>query len=195
MELILASTSPYRKAQLESLGLQFTCAKPPIDEDAHKNPTLSPLALCQKLSLLKAQSLSSQNKNHIIIAADQLVNFKGVVLGKPGTLKNCADQLHQLSGKTHELITSLTLLFKDQIHQHTDHTFLTMKSLSLSQCLAYAEQDQPMDCAGGYKIEKAGIGLFSKIETQDFTSIQGLPLMSLVFLLQEIQYPLPFLPT
>lgn len=178
VQLILASTSPYRRELLERLGVPFDARAPLIDEEKEKDPRLSPPALAEHLAELKARSLAAPGA--LVLGGDQLVSFEGEILGKPGTLEKAQAQLARMSGRTHELITAICLIDGDgRAHKHTDRTRVTFKSLSAEQIRKVVELDRPVDCAGSYKIEKHGISLVENIETADFTAIQGLPLLAL----------------
>ena len=121
----------------------------------------------------------------MIIGSDQLVSFENNILGKPHTKEKAFDQLKSMSGKTHSLLTSVTLINEDKEISFLNETKLTMKSLSDRFIQEYIEKDRPLDCAGSYKIERAGISLFDSIECDDFTAITGLPLIELSKYLQE----------
>ncbi|MNJ94646.1 Maf-like protein YceF [compost metagenome] len=182
-ELILASTSKYRQELLYRLAYTFKAQAPLIDEDKEKDPSLAPQALAEKLALLKAQSLKGPGK--VVVGGDQLVAFEGRILGKPHTPEKAVQQLMSMQGKTHELITAICVFDGDRIIPHTDITRMHMKTLSQAQVERYVSLDTPLDCAGSYKIEKHGIMLFDKIESQDFTAIQGLPLIALSKILEN----------
>ena len=190
-KLILASTSIYRKQQLELLGKPFEAIKPLVDEDSLKDPKLMPVALAEKLAFAKAASLTSVYPDAIIIGGDQLVSFQNQILGKPKTFEKAFSQIEAMSGNTHELITSIAVLSSDKNICFTNITRMHMRKLSSEQIKAYIEIDQPLDCAGGYKIEKSGITLFEKIETSDFTAIQGLPLIELTTSLNQLGLIIP----
>lgn len=183
-ELILASTSKYRKELLSRLAYKFTTSAPLIDEESEKDPSLSPQKLCEHLAFLKAQSLKGPGK--VVIGSDQLVCFEGHILGKPHSEENAVKQLLSLQGKTHELITAVTVFDEDRFESFTDITLLSMKKLSEEQIRAYIQLDHPLDCAGAYKIELHGIKLFDQIQSQDFTAIQGLPLLQLHKILENL---------
>lgn len=176
-QLILASTSKYRQELLHRLALAFSAEPPLIDEDKEKDPSLSPQGLAERLAFLKAQSLQGPNK--IIIGGDQVVSFQGKILGKSHTLERAIEQLTAMQGQVHELITAICVLDGNKVHTFTDITRMHMKQLSPEQIENYVKLDQATDCAGSYKIEKHGIALFEKIESEDFTAIQGLPLIEL----------------
>lgn len=176
-QLILASTSPYRQELLKKLPYPFTAVRPLIDEEKEKDPSLPPLVLAQKLAKLKALSLRGPNR--IVIGGDQLVSFEGQILGKGHTAEKAAAQLMSMQGKTHELITSVAIALEDELIEFTNITRLTMRKLTQAQIDRYIYLDNPIDCAGSYKIELHGIQLFEDINTSDFTAIQGLPLIEL----------------
>ena len=184
--LILASTSPYRKELLEKLAIPFIAKAPLIDEDKEKDPRLSPLALAEKLAFLKAQSLAVPG--HVVIGGDQLIAFDQSIIGKAHTREKAIEQLLKFSGHTHELITAVCVFDGHEPHKFTNITRMSMKCLSRDQIERYVDLDNPTDCAGSYKIEKHGISLFEKIESDDFTAIQGLPLIQLSQLLEKINF-------
>lgn len=189
-KLVLASTSKYRQEQLKTLGIIFEAKPPLINEDNEKDYSLSPEKLAQKLSFLKAKSLASEGQ--ITIGGDQLVCLETTILGKPGTIKKAEEQLWLMQGKTHELITAISVF--DGMQTHFDILNITkvkFKSLTQRQIKNYVELDLPLDCAGSYKIEKHGIQLIEKIETSDFTAIQGIPLLELSSLLLQLGIKIP----
>lgn len=187
--LILASTSKYRAAQLRQLGLDFEVLSPLIDEESEKDSSLTPPALAKKLAFLKAKSLKSFG--HVVIGGDQIVAHQGLKLGKPHTRKGAIAQLQSLHSSTHELITAICIFDGETPTEHTDVTRLTMKPLTLEQIERYVDLDIPLDCAGSYKIESHGMMLFEKIESEDFSAIQGLPLLALSRILKFSGFQIP----
>ena len=187
--LILASTSPYRKIQLESLMIPFTCEKPNCDEDSFKKLEPNPLKLAILLARKKAESLNS--KNRVIIGGDQLVNLNGKILGKPGTEEKAFIQLKEMQNQVHELITAICVVANDKAVEFHNVTRIKLKKLEDKQIQSYLSKDTPWDCAGSYKIEKHGMALIETLETDDFTSIQGLPLLQLSKVLHNLGYEIP----
>lgn len=177
--LVLASTSPYRKAQLALLGLPFEAQKPQVDEDSLKDYKLSPQAFAEKLSLAKTKSIANLMPHAIVLGGDQVVAHRGQILGKPGSHQKARESLLRLQNETHQIITAITLIWGDKTAAHTDITEMKMKALSPEQIERYLKLDEPYDCAGTYKIEKHGITLFESIRTEDFSAITGLPLMAI----------------
>lgn len=186
-KIILASTSPYRKKLLEQLHVPFLAVKPLADEEALKatssvSPADLPLFLAQK----KAESLISLYPKHVIIGSDQMGFLANKSLNKPGTKDKAIEQLLSMEGRSHTLITAMSLYHSGQWYHHVDTTVLHMKKLSKKQISHYVDLDNPIDCAGSYKMESLGVALFEKIETQDSTAIVGLPLLGLCTLLDRI---------
>lgn len=190
--IILASTSIYRQELLKRTGLVFNCQQPDYDEEIIKIELHKSWAdartVAETLALGKAKSI--QNTHATVVAADQLIHFNNHILGKPHSFGKAYDQLSQLNGRTHELITSTVVISGAEAHTHTNVTTLKMKNLSSQEIKKYLKMDEPFDCAGSYKIESYGIALFEKIETDDFTAIQGMPLIWLTNVLKDIGYEL-----
>jgi septum formation protein len=191
MELILASTSPYRRALLERLGVPFRCRRPLIDEEVIKRENLPPQALAERLAVVKALSLRDAESEATIIGGDQVAVCAGQIFGKPGTLRLAEEQLRRLAGKSHQLITAVAVAHRGQVLTHTDITTLRMRQLSPSEIECYVAADRPVDCAGSYKIEERGIALFEAIDTHDPSAITGLPLIALAQILREFGYVIP----
>lgn len=191
MELILASTSPYRRMLLERLDVPFRCVAPEVDEEALKAEELSLRALAERLAEAKAMSLVAECPGATLVGSDQVVAFQGRIYGKPGTVKQAVETLLAMSGQTHELITAVAVYHGGQIWHHTDVTRLHMRRLARNELERYVAADQPLDCAGAYKLESRGIVLFDRIESEDQTAITGLPLIALMTHLRELGYPIP----
>lgn len=179
--LILASTSAYRKRQLENWEIPFTAMAPEIDEEALKSQlsSLSPQNLCMALAKAKAKSLADTRPNAIVIGSDQIALFEGQILSKPGTPERAKIQLSLLEGKTHALLTALHIIFNQQEISWAEEMQITLKKLSAEEIDSYLSWDKPWDCAGSYKFEKMGICLIESLKGRDPSSIIGLPLMGL----------------
>ena len=176
-KLILASQSVYRKRLLGRLGFSFQAQKPQVDEEQLKqmHASLPPDQLCVRLAIEKAQSLSGPNL--VVIGSDQMVVSQGQIFGKPGTAEMAFLQIQKLQSKTHELLTSVAVTQDQKIFTHLNRCKMHMRKLSDREILKMIEIDQPLDCAGSYKIESLGISLFDKIDCEDWTAIEGLPLL------------------
>jgi septum formation protein len=188
--LILASPSKYRGALLSQLGWEFEAISPGVDEDKIKTKQLSPGEIAQKLAALKAKAVFDKRPDACVIGSDQVCTLGGEILSKPGTVENAVEQLLQMQGRHHDLITAVTILAPGHEIHFFNRTVLFMRPLSKSAIQDYVNQDLPLDCAGSYKLESLGIKLFEKIEMDDHTSVIGLPLIQLNNHLLKIGYPL-----
>jgi septum formation protein len=189
--LILASTSKYRKELLMRLGHNFDCIPPLFDEEPLKKIIKDPIELAKRLGFEKANAVYQLNKNSIVIGSDQIAECDGKFLSKPKNFDSAFNQLSFLNSKEHRLITSFTVFYDGDFITKTNITTLKMRTLSDSQLKSYIEQDTPYDCAGSYKLELHGISLFEKIETSDHSAIVGLPLIELATVLNEFNFSTP----
>lgn len=190
-DLVLASTSRYRRELLARLGLPFRAIAPACDEDALKVPGMAPEALAAKLALAKAESLRAAEPGAVIIGSDQIAALGDVVLHKPGTSANAEEQLAMLAGRTHALVTAVAIAHPGGVLRHLDVTRLTMRPLAAEQIARYVAADAPLDCAGSYKLEARGIALFSRIESDDHSAITGLPLIAVTSMLASLGFTVP----
>lgn len=188
-QLVLASTSKYRKALLERLGLDFAAAAPGVDEQALAGEAPADSAL--RLSMVKAHSLHEQFPDALIIGSDQVAATGSMRLDKPGNHANAVRQLRHLSGKSAEFHTAVTLL--DAKTGSTESTVVlcrvTFRTLNDERIEAYLRREQPYDCAGSAKAEGLGIALIARMETEDPTSLIGLPLIALTGMLERAGLP------
>lgn len=190
-ELILASTSAYRRALLERLGVPFRCVAPEFDEEAFPREGLSPRGLAEALARGKADAVAAREPAAVVIGCDQLVSLDGRILGKPGDAARALDQLGAMSGRAHELITAMVVVAPGRRFEHTDVARLTMRPLGRPTLERYVARDLPVDCAGSYKLERGGIALFERIESDDHTAITGLPLLALAGILAGLGFDAP----
>ena len=172
---MLASTSPYRRALLARLGVPFRCVPPRFDESSLDRGDRSPRELAEALALGKAGSIAAVEPAATIIGCDQLVALEGRIFGKPGTADRAIEQLTAMSGRVHELITAVVVLQGELRHCHTDVTVLKMRPLDRDEIARYVDRDRPLDCAGSYKVEEAGITLFETIATRTTRRSPGCP--------------------
>ncbi len=190
-DIILASTSPYRRQLLERLGLTFTALAPDCDEETVKRQIRDPLALAETLAEAKARSVARHHPSALVIGSDQVVALDDEILGKPGSPEAAQAQLARMAGRSHRLITAMAIIHAGQLWQHTDVTTLQMRPLDAAAIARYIASDQPLDCAGAYKIEERGIALFTAIDSADHSAITGLPLLALVSHLVSLGWHIP----
>ncbi len=185
MQLVLASSSRYRRALLEQLRLSFTSASPDIDETPLPGEAVD--VLVARLALAKARALAGKFPSALIIGSDQACALDGRILGKPGNAANARAQLQACSGRRVTFHTGLVLYdtrtprWQQTVDTYTVH----FRDLSAAEIAWYVEQEQPFDCAGSFKVEGLGITLFSALEGRDYNSLIGLPLLSLCGMLRE----------
>lgn len=189
--LVLASTSPYRKQLLERLGVPFTAVAPGVDEEAAANGETSPIAIARSLAAKKAAAVAKDHPKDVVIGADQVVALGDRVLGKPGSAAKCKEQLQALQGHEHLLITAVAVQKGKEVHEFVEVTTLRMRTLTGKEIDRYVERDQPLDCAGSYKFERAGVALFDRVQGEDHTAIQGLPMVKLCAVLRELGVEVP----
>lgn len=188
--LVLASTSPYRQALLERLGLPFTTEAPGIDESQAKK-TMAPEALAALLARSKALAVGGRRPDAVVIGSDQVCAADERVLDKPGNAAAAVEQLLLLQGREHRLITAVAVAQGRNVVAFADVTWLRMRELDRAAVERYVAAERPFDCAGSYRIEQRGIALFEQIRSADHTAIVGLPLLRLARTLREFGFELP----
>ncbi|MEQ9463639.1 MAG: Maf family nucleotide pyrophosphatase [Haliea sp.] len=189
MDLILASTSPYRRALLQRLQLPFRCLAPAADETPL--PGEAPDALAARLARSKARSIASTHPSSLVIGSDQVASLDGILLGKPGNHDNARAQLLASAGNAVQFFTGLTLCCGDAGFEATVVEPFTVQFRRLDGAAIdnYLAREQPFDCAGSFKCEGLGIALFERMAGDDPTSLEGLPLIALTSLLERAGYP------
>jgi len=190
VSLILASSSPFRKAILEKLRIDFKTVSPDINESRENGE--SPFDLVNRLSKEKAQEVA-KSYSGLIIASDQVAtlgngnNENDEIFTKPGSHENAFLQLKKSSGKTITFLTGLALLNTEtlKIQTHVEPYKVTFKTLSDNQILSYLDKEDVLNCAGSFKSEGLGVALFSNMEGSDPNSLVGLPTIQLIKMLAK----------
>lgn len=186
--LILASTSPYRRALLEKLGVEFICAAPDTDETPKDGESATDLV--QRLAQEKAHSLSEKFPNHFIIGSDQVCVIDGKIVGKPGSIENAHQQLRAASAKVITFYTGLCVLSSHTMQKEIicEPFHVHFRRLTDDEINAYIKLEMPLYCAGSFMCEGAGILLFSQLEGRDPNALVGLPLIALNEILLKFGY-------
>ena len=184
-QIILASTSIYRKALLEKIHVEFTTQKPNVDETPFSNETA--MQLVERLAIKKAQAIHDDNTHQLIIGSDQVCVNNGIILGKPLNFDNAFTQLKNASGKAITFYTGLALVNSKTNHtQSLVETYIVhFRELTNEMITTYLEKETPYNCAGSFKSEGYGISLFERFEGKDPNSLIGLPLISLIKMLEN----------
>ncbi|WP_429125123.1 Maf family protein [Aeromonas veronii] len=189
--LILASTSRYRKALLEKLGLPFECAAPDVDERPLADESAQELVA--RLARAKAQAIANRHDHGLIIGSDQVCVCNGRILGKPGTIDNAIAQLMVAQGRSVTFYTGLCVVnaATGKAHQLVEPFTVHFRNLDEAAIRRYVEAELPLDCAGSFKCEGMGIVLFKGLEGRDPNALIGLPLIGLLELLERHGIALP----
>jgi len=187
--IVLASTSPTRQSILRGAGLEFSSAAPEVDERAlvAANPQWRPPETALQLAIAKATEVSQRLAGAWVIGADQVLALGSKVFGKPRDRSHCGDQLRELRGRTHALISAVAIARDGVVvWTHVEEALLTMRHFSDEFLEAYLDAigDDCTTSVGGYKIEGRGVQLFSAVAGDHFT-ILGLPLVAMLERLRE----------
>ena len=183
MTLLLASGSKTRAQILKKAKIGFKVVDHGVDEEELKISLneLSPKDISIQLSEIKAIKPSMKYSEDFVIGADQVLDFNGSLINKAAHLQEAKKQLLDLSGKTHKLITAITIAKNGVVvWKHYDVAKITMRELSEKQIdeYLYNMDKETLGCVGVYAIEQEGIKLLNKIDG-DYFSILGLPLLPL----------------
>ncbi len=190
LPLVLASSSRYRKAQLEQLQLPFETCSPEIDETVRPGESAS--ALVQRLALEKARAVAARREAPaLIIGSDQVAVLDEQILGKPGTHERALAQLCACQGRSVRFVTGLCL-YNSATGQYQLEAIpfkVHFRTLDTAELERYLLREQPYQCAGSFMCEGLGISLFERLEGDDPNSLIGLPLIALVSMLRAEHYP------
>ncbi len=188
--LILASQSRHRRRLLETIGLRPECLPAHIDES--RWPGEAAPAMAARLAREKATAIAPQLDEALIIGCDQVAELKGHTLGKPGTPARAKAQLQACSGQSVTFYTAICLhnTRSGRFHETVDPVQVHFRHLSDSDIEAYLAREDVLDCAGSFKCEGLGICLFKAIDSRDPSSLQGLPLITLIDFLAREHFPL-----
>ena len=189
--IVLASTSAYRRMLLERLQLPFDTARPEVDETPL--PGEAPPATADRLAIAKAQAVAARWQNALVIGSDQVAHMGDAVFGKPGTVERAIAQLRSMSGRSVVFHTALAVIDTRSGRIQTDSvpTEVRFRTLSDAEIVRYVEKERPLDCAGSAKSEGLGITLLDALSGDDPTALVGLPLIALSRMLREAGVELP----
>ena len=167
--MILASKSPRRFDLLKEMGYEFNVKVSDVDENINES---DPIKLVEKLSLMKAKAVFEENE--VIIASDTIVVLDNEIYGKPKNKENAFEMLKKLSGRTHNVISGLCVIYNEKIVVTHDTTEMSFKEIQDNEIIQYIETQEPMDKAGAYAIQ--GIGKkFVKSIKGPYNNVIGLP--------------------
>ena len=185
LQVILGSTSTYRRELMNRLRIPFDVQAPNVDETANSGE--SPLQLTQRLALAKAHAVAKKFPEAVVIGSDQVADLDGLALGKPGNFERATMQLRQMRGKTVIFHTALAVVCHDSgfVAQDCASVNVVFRDLSDAEITAYLLAETPYDCAGSAKSEGLGIALLASIDSDDPTALVGLPLIRTCNMLRD----------
>ena len=185
IELVLASSSPFRQRLLGQLSVEFRTLDPDIDESPLPNET--PQTLVQRLSIAKARAVLSKAPSALIIGSDQVAVHRGAVVGKPRDHADAVEQLLSSSGKTITFFTSVALLnsTNGSLQTRVVPYAVRFRTLTRKKIEHYLEREQPYGCCGSLRADGLGIALLDRLRGEDPTALIGLPLTILVQMLEN----------
>lgn len=185
MELVLASTSPYRRELLSRLKLAFSVTSPEVDETPLPGET--PEQTAYRLAIAKAKAVAVQHPDALIIGSDQVATLEGAQIGKPHTHENATRQLRTMRGKTVTFHTALCLYNSrsGNTQARVIPFMVAFRNLSDDEIERYLAKEQPYNCAGSAKSEGLGIALIERMTGDDPNALVGLPLIALVDMLKN----------
>jgi septum formation protein len=192
VKIVLASGSPARIAILRNAGVEFTIKPANIDERAIEAPLAAsgelPRKIAAALAEEKALATANSEPDALVIGGDQILLADGRRWNKPANLAEARDQLMTLSGRSHELFSSIAVVRAGAVTwRHGDMATMTMRQLTNNVVDSYLAEigETALSSVGAYQIEGPGIKLFERIEGDYFT-ILGLPLLPLLAHLREV---------
>ncbi|MCF8148590.1 MAG: Maf family nucleotide pyrophosphatase [Sulfuritalea sp.] len=175
--IVLGSTSAYRRELLARLRLPFAVVPSHVDESPLAGE--SPAALAARLALSKAQAVAKLHPQSVVIGCDQVADLHGTALGKPGNFDRAMQQLQAMRGQTVLFQTAVAVVCLE--NRFCEHVLVPVavkfRTLSDLEITNYLLLEEPYDCAGSAKSEGLGIALLESIESDDPTTLIGLPLI------------------
>jgi septum formation protein len=184
MNIILASASPRRKEILENANVKFDVVKSTIDEVILDQEL--PSQVVMRLAFEKCMDIASKNENDLVIGADTIVVLDDIILGKPKDKEDATSMIKKLSGKTHQVITGISLVNLNVNKKIIDYVVSNVKFKDLSEedIKDYIQTNESLDKAGAYGIQGYGAILVEEIQG-DYFNIVGLPISRLSDLLKK----------
>tara|TARA_R110002110_G_scaffold14698_1_gene67608 strand:- start:26853 stop:27485 length:633 start_codon:yes stop_codon:yes gene_type:complete len=191
MRIILASTSPYRRQLLKRLAIDFDCEAPAVEENRIRGESPDQMAL--RLATAKALAVATRHPDAMVIGSDQVAALDDIILGKPGSHAKAVAQLRASSGRRVDFFTGVALISDAgrSLRSQVETFSVYFRTLSDEEIIRYVDHEKPFDCAGSFKWEGLGISLFERLQGNDPTSLEGLPLIALCQLLRESGVDVP----
>ena len=187
MNVILASSSVFRKQLLSKLRVPFTCISPNIDESRKRRESVTNYV--RRLSITKAMKVAESHPGCIVIGSDEVADLDNKILGKPLTRSNAVKQLRMISGSKVVFRTGLCVLNSDTKKRYTSVNNYTIyfRDLDNKMIKSYLDADDVLKCAASIRIEGAAINLVKSMSGKDPSSIMGLPLLKVIEYLEKFE--------
>jgi len=189
-ELVLASSSPFRRQLLAQLQVPFKVVIPDIDETPRAQE--EPQGLVERLAIEKAQVVGVNLPDSLIIGSDQVASYDGEIVGKPGDRATAIEQLLGASGQTVRLYTGVALLNSNSgvIRSRVIPYEVVFRDITLAMIEGYLEREEPYGCCGSLQADGLGVALLARISGDDPSALIGLPLITVIDLLAQENYPI-----
>jgi len=172
-KIILASKSPRRQDLLRLMDMEFEVVLKDVDESYPEG--LTPQEIAVYIARKKAEAFNATITNEVVLTADTIVSIDGLILGKPETPEHAVEMLKTLSGKVHQVITGVCLLYKGLYNNFFDVSEVFFRKLSNQEIESYVAEYNPLDKAGSYGIqERIGLIGIERINGS-YTNVVGLP--------------------
>jgi septum formation protein len=182
--LVLASGSATRRQLLDRLQIPYTVDPADIDETLAAHEPAE--AACRRLAQEKAERVAERRPEAVILAADQMLAWRGGILGKPGDAATARRQLARIAGEAITFHVAIRLACPDGRRLDWQETVeAQMRDLSQAEIARYVEIERPFDCAGSMRSEGLGVCLVERMDSRDPSAILGLPLIATAGLLRE----------
>ena len=180
--IVLASSSPRRRALLEQMGIPFITRVQSADEHTDEPPERAVGLLAER----KARAVAEQLAGGLVLGADTLVALDGRALGKPRDAEDAREMLGKLSGRVHDVYTGVCLLdaATGRTAVHVERTAVTFRALAEAEIAAYIDGGEPMDKAGAYAIQ-GGAGAFVSAIEGSYSNVMGLPVEALTQMMAD----------
>ena len=189
VSIILASGSESRKLMLEEAGIVFDVKVSPTDEDLIKNK-ISTLPYSEQvvhLAKAKAEPVSKQNPDYIVIGGDQMCALDNTLLHKPGSKDKAIESLKLLANQKHFQHSGVCIYKNNEcLWEYSETVELKMHDLTEKEIINYVDIENPINAAGAYKFESLGCNLFSYVNGSSHT-VRGMPLLPLLNALRDLK--------
>jgi septum formation protein len=190
LKLVLASSSPFRRQLLAQLQVPFTVVIPDIDETPRAKE--EPRGLVERLAIEIAQVVGVNLPDSLIIGSDQVASYEGKIVGKPGDRATAIEQLLGASGQTVRLYTGVALLNSNSgvIRSRVIPYEVVFRDITLAMIESYLEREEPYGCCGSLQADGLGVAFLARISGDDPSALIGLPLITVIDLLAQENYPI-----